>query len=514
MSELNIMNDEFNYIKSVSYEHIKKNGQYFTNHDIADFMCSWACKNAKTVLDPAVGNSIFFSYTKKYNQNCELIGYEIDQKILQYFGNPLHANIINEDYLLNGWNNKFDAIVCNPPYNKFQAITNRGEILESIYTNTGIKYSGYTNLYILFLIKSIHQLSDKGRLAYIIPSEFMNSDYGTDIKQLLIDRKLLRAIINFENNNEIFFNAITTCCILLLDYEPKNDAVFYNLSSIEQLSHCFTGDKYDHHLRVKYKYLKANKKWRPYISQESSTEYTNLKSVYEFCHVTRGIATGANDFFCFSLKKAEQMGIPKECLERCICRSSDITTPIFDTKDFEDLSNANKTVYLLNVTNEDYEQVKDYIKFGEENGVNRKYLPSCRTPWYSMEKKNIAPIWVSSACRKKIKFVRNIAMAKSLTTFHSIFIHPNYNQYIDLIFCYFLTPVAQTIIRENRKELGNGLEKFQPNDLNNAKMLDIEVISSSDKAKVKKIYEKIKISPSQIYVKQLNEIFYQYLVAQ
>ena len=72
------------------------------------------------------------------------------RKILAYFGNPTNAIIKNENYLLDGWDIKYDSIVCNPPYNRFQSISNRYEILDSIYQHTGIKYSSYTNLYILF----------------------------------------------------------------------------------------------------------------------------------------------------------------------------------------------------------------------------------------------------------------------------------------------------------------------------------------------------------------------------
>lgn len=229
------MKNEMAYTKGVAASHIKSFGQYFTKYEVADFMCSWACGEADTMLDPAVGNSVFLKYARKHNSNCRLTGFEIDSEILEYFGNPANANIINEDYLLNNWEKKYDAIVCNPPYNRFQAVGNRNEILDAIYAHTGVKYSGYTNLYILFLLKSIYQLSDKGRLAYIIPTEFMNSKYGTAIKQLLIDKNLLRAIINFKNDNEMFFNATTTCCIILLDHDEKEQVCFYNLHSIDEL---------------------------------------------------------------------------------------------------------------------------------------------------------------------------------------------------------------------------------------------------------------------------------------
>lgn len=507
------MNKEISYTKSVGAKHIRTYGQYFTQYKVADFMCAWAGRNAITMLDPAAGNSIFLTYVKKYNPQCILTGYEIDSTILNYFGNPSSAKLINDDYLLNDWDSKYDAIICNPPYNRFQAIENRDDIIDSIYEHTGVRYSGYTNLYILFLIKSIFQLSETGRLAYIIPSEFLNSKYGTDVKKLLIEKKLLRAIINFENDNEMFFNATTTCCILLLDNEDKKYADFYNLTSVEQLKLEMFQDTIVPSVRVEYCQLSAADKWRSYLNQETPVEYEHLKPISQFCSISRGIATGANDFFCFSLQKAKEYNIPESYLSKCICHSADVKSPIFSDTDYEDLSNSGKTVYLLDVSSKDYDAIKSYIKMGEANGINKKYLPSCRKPWYSMEQKTAAPIWVSSACRENIKFVRNLALTKSLTTFHSVFVNAEYKDSTDLIFCYFLTPIAQTIIRENRKELGGGLIKFQPNDLNTANMLDLNIISTKDILRVSEIYQTMTVHYSYTLVEQLNAIFSEYLLS-
>lgn len=225
---------------------------------------------------------------------------------MDYFGNPAGADIINDDYLLRDWEKKYDAIICNPPYSRFQAVENRNEVLKVIYEHTGEKYSGYTNLYTLFLLKSIYQLSDKGRLAYIIPSEFMNSKYGTAIKQLLINKKLLRAIINFKNDNEMFFNATTTCCLILLDHEEKEQVCFYNLQSVDDLTLNILEEGNSRVSRVGYDQLTASEKWRLFINQEHIATFNNLVPVSHFCRVSRGIATGANDFFVLHAQERKQ----------------------------------------------------------------------------------------------------------------------------------------------------------------------------------------------------------------
>lgn len=493
------MKKEVFYSKSVGSEHVKTFGQYFTNDAIADFMTKWACFGADHMLDPAVGNSVFFRYAKKNYPACRLTGFEIDKTILDFFGNPTGADLRIEDYLMSDWDTQYDAIVCNPPYHKFQSVTDRKEILQEIWEHTGIKYSGYTNLYSLFLLKSIVQISEKGRLAYIVPTEFLNSAYGIPIKELLLAQKLIKAIVHFPDNAKLFFHATTTCCILLLDHSPKESVSFINIHSMEDLKELPEHPK--HSVRVRYSKLKPEEKWRSYLNHEEMQTYQNLRNISDFCYVSRGIATGANDFFCLSASEIEQYKIPPSCISPCICRSSDVTKPVFTSSDFAALHAAGKKVCLLDAKEEDADSLKAYLSYGIQCGIPSKYLPARRNPWFSMEQKPAAPIWISSACRNTIKVVRNLAEVKSLTTFHSVFVKDEYVRYTDIIFCCLLTPTAQNILRENRKELGNGLDKFQPNDLNSAKMPDITLLSEEDFCAILQIYNEMKkqYRPQQIH---------------
>jgi adenine-specific DNA-methyltransferase len=75
-----------------------------------------------------------------------------------------------------------------------------------------------------------------------------------------------------------------------------------------------------------------------------------------------------------------------------------------------------------------------------------------------------------------LRFIRNETDSKNLTTFHSIYIKESnlFNKIdIDLLFAYLLTDTAKNIFSDNRREYGNGLTKFEPNDLNNSYILNI-----------------------------------------
>ena len=53
------MEQEKIYAKQAGYKHLKALGQFFTPKAVAEFMCNWAGKNAKNMLDPGAGNSVF-----------------------------------------------------------------------------------------------------------------------------------------------------------------------------------------------------------------------------------------------------------------------------------------------------------------------------------------------------------------------------------------------------------------------------------------------------------------------
>jgi adenine-specific DNA-methyltransferase len=92
--------------------------------------------------------------------------------------------------------------------------------------------------------------------------------------------------------------------------------------------------------------------------------------------------------------------------------------------------------------------------------------------------------------RTGLKFVRNEAGIRNLTTFHCIYSVNNLFCKIDieLLFAYLLTDVAKQIFNDNRREYGNGLKKFEPNDLNNALMLDLSKLKKEKKKQISDLF--------------------------
>lgn len=497
---------EQKYIASTSLEHRKKYAQFFTPEKIAEFMCQWILqgKQKTHVLEPAYGLGIF-SRILAQNSTLAIDAYEIDKQIYASAVNacPKGVNLRNEDYFMCDWDAKYDAIICNPPYLKFHDYNNITYIPD-VNCHLGTKLNGFTNLYALFLLKSITQLQEGGRLAYIIPSEFLNSDYGVEVKRALIQSNTLQHIIVIDFTECAFDNALTTACILLCEKSSNSISVRFSLiNSIEGLNNSLK-----EYVEYKTSELDANIKWKSYYEGGNSRKYNHLIPFSKFAKVSRGIATGANEYFTFKRSKVDRYNIPEKCLMPCICKAIDAPQTFFTQTQFKKLLNEDKAVYLFNGSAAPKNtSVLSYIHLGEESGVNKRYLTASRSPWYALENRTPAPIWVSVFNRNGLRFIRNEANIYNLTTFHCVY-PKNTEVDVDILFAYLITDVAKEIFLDNSRQYGNGLVKFEPNDLNKGMVPDLTLLNTQERSFIKEVYRFIKHTLKEKEgIQLLNEFF-------
>lgn len=493
---------------------MKKNdlGQIYTPQPIAKFMAKWVLeKNDKILLDPAVGLGIFLTESKKICPNLKISSFEIDNETVNKLKElcEFDFDLYKADYLNSFNNKKYPAIICNPPYKKFQQIPNRIQYNKIFYDKYGIKLSGYSNLYIYFLIKSINELEKNGRCCYIIPYEFLNTGYGQIVKQYLLDLKIIKHIIKFDSNLKIFNNAITTSCILCLEKTINNYIDFISIDDIKKLNFPFGSDMVKTYNIAD---IDSKEKWSQYFTSKPNRKYNNLIKFSTIAVAKRGIATGNNSFFVLNQEKIKKINLSKNVCIPCITKASYIENFVITDDYVKQLIDENKSMFIFDGTKSLTRYDFDYIKYGEKVDVNKTYLIAHRTPWFSVENKQIAPILISVFSRDKLKVVRNEAKIKHLATFHGIYFNNANSNLITLFYCYLITPIAQEILRLNKREYGEGLTKFEPNDLNNALIFDIFKLSSKDKFKINKIYNLLKKDNDLKHINELNDIFLKYIV--
>jgi adenine-specific DNA-methyltransferase len=466
---------ESDYILESPIRHRKDFGQFFTPSSVARLMAKWVMKDhPRTILDPAFGLGIFYDEIKKINsyKKVQFTGYEIDEHILSYLNPDESATdlkIINGDYL-EARNSTFDGVICNPPYMRFQKFLKRHNVLPEIEKQTGKKLAGYSNIASVFLVKAIKELNFNGNLAFIMPFEFFNTGYGKEIKKSLLENHLLKQIIVFSNEKDIFPNATTTVCVLLCKNDEKEESIkITHIETNEEINKISDISNF-YQQKIKPSDLPYNKKWSPIIlssfsGQETPSGFCKLSLYGSFM---RGIATGANDFFALTKSKIEDLNIDDNNLCECITKSQQIRKAIFTRDDFCTLYNADKPVYCLDVKDHEKQEIRNYIKQGEILKYHTRYLTKTRSPWYKIECRKPAPILFGVFSRGRLKVIRNLTTVINFTCFHSFYPNMFGEQLINKLFVYLLSDTGQEIIKTNKRSYGDNLDKFEPGDLNDS----------------------------------------------
>jgi len=495
---------EVEYVGSTSVAHRKDYGQFFTPLPVARLMIRWVLADAPaSVLDPAFGLGVFYDAAEQsgnFHDEQRFVGYEIDDRILSHFArcaSPENLEVRHQDYL--GVRvGPFEGIVCNPPYMRFQKFLNRFEVLPRIERQIGGKLLGYANVASVFLVKSLHELSEHGRLAFIMPFEFFNAGYGREIKRQLLQGNLLKQIVVFSNEKEIFPDAVTTVCVLLCQKNRRAKPIkITQIASLAELDQ--VGDVGEYYQReIEAEKLPFDQKWTPILRSLFAERQCPDEFVKLSCYGTfkRGLATGANAFFGLAKTTVAQWGLNPCDMRRCITRSRQIRKPVFTDDDFDRLYEMNQPVHCLAVTRHDDEHLREYIAEGERQGYHQRYLTRVRNVWYELEHRTPAPILFGVFSRGRLKVVRNFTDAVNFACFHAFYPNVFGAQLVDKLFVYLLSDHGQEILKTNKRSYGDDLDKFEPGDLNECLCPNQAQLDLLDGNDVKNILEVAKTDES------------------
>ncbi len=128
-------------------------GQVFTPDAVVEQMLALRRRRGRT-LDPAAGDGAF----SRRIDGCEAI--EIDPAVA-----PPSARVM--DFFALPLEEKFDTIIGNPPYVRFQDIPRR-----TLARLDSALFDRRSNLYLYFIEKSVRHLRAGGELIFIVPREF------------------------------------------------------------------------------------------------------------------------------------------------------------------------------------------------------------------------------------------------------------------------------------------------------------------------------------------------------
>jgi hypothetical protein len=437
-------------------------------------------------LDPAVGTGSFFSAFRQVfpaGRIDSALGFEVDT----HYGEPAtHIwrdtgfTIRLADFTASEPSVPFNLVICNPPYVRHHHLQNGDKLRLQAKTAcaSGMKISGLAGLYCHFLGLSHSWMAEGGIAGWLIPSEFMDVNYGKAIKRYLLEKVTLLKIHRFDPDDVQFADALVSSAVVWFRKTPppENHKVSFTFGGSLLEPRCSRD--------VLAEDLAREAKWTRFPKATGTGAKEARAVIADFFHIRRGIATGDNAFFILDRKEIVAKNLPME-LFRPILPSPRYLVENEILADADGYPLLERQLFLLDTKlpeetiKERYPALYAYLEEGKAEDVHERYLCRNRTPWYSQENRPSAPIVCTYLGRSNTKsgrpfrFILNNSMATVANVYLALYPKPQLakavSQNPSLIRSVWevlnrITP--EQLLGESRV-YGGGLHKLEPNELAN-----------------------------------------------
>ncbi len=445
-------------------------------------------------LDPAFGTGSFFSALLQSvpMESIEVAkGFELDT----YYGEPTCA--LWQDTLLEleladftrmkapvEEENRFSLLICNPPYVRHHYITNgeKARLQDATKAACGVRIAGLAGLYCYFLGLS-HTWMQRGAVAgWLIPSEFMDVNYGEAVKRYLLDKVTLFRIHRFDPSEVQFDDALVSSALVWFRNVPPPAG--------HQVEFTFGGSLFAPRVvrSVPVVALRKETKWTrfPLSDARKETAHYRLSDLFT---IKRGIATGDNKFFILTKDEIIARDLPFEVF-RPILPSPRYVLVNEVESDQEGAPVLDRQLFLLDCrlpeseVRERFPKLWTYLERGKGT-VSERYLCRSRKVWYFQEERPPAPILCTYLGRSDAKngrpfrFIFNHSQATAANVYLLLYPKPLLARAIARDHSLLrriwqtLNDLSPSSILGEGRVYGGGLHKLEPKELGNVDVTPI-----------------------------------------
>lgn len=396
-----------NFMENESAQKLR--GGYYTPVDLASFMAQWVKEiDAISILEPSCGDGAFFEAFKNVQgfAKANVLGFELDEieaakaKSRASDAGLKKAHIRSQDFLqfavdeITGGNQKFDAVVGNPPFVRYQYLPAPFQAkAEQIFRELNLPFTKHTNAWVPFVLASISMLRPGGRLAMIVPAEIIHVTHAQSLRSYL-GRECRRMVII--DPEDLWFSGTLQGAVILLAEKkrsksdkieglgmyPVKGRAFLRISP----SDIFGAPQAINGKTVQGKWTRALLDYEMRSLFDELTDHDEVFQFHEIAKVDVGIVTGANKFFLVPDETVKRHKLSKWA-HPMFGRSEHCPGIIYDEAQHE--ANAQKG----HPTNFLWFQEKGrpvdaaaraYIKLGEDEELHTRYKCRVRSPWYTV----------------------------------------------------------------------------------------------------------------------------------
>ena len=435
-------------------------------------------------LEPAVGTGSFFSALSKVckpKQIVSAVGVELDPLFAET-ASRLWAerglDVVQGDFtkLEPPSSRRFNLVITNPPYVRHHHLGSEEKVRLSAQVSRSLRLSisGLAGLYCYFLLHAHDWMEENGLGIWLIPSEFMDVNYGDTLRRYLSENVTLIQIHRFCPTDVQFSDALVSSAVLIFRkaLPPPKHAVRFSFGGPIECP--------ENAAVVALDTVRRSRKWTqfPKNTVVRRREELNLGDLFT---IKRGLATGANKFFILTEARVLDWNIPQAFVKSILPGPRYLQQDVIETLK-DGTPNVSPRLYLLDCAeSEECIKVKwprfyEYLEQGKAAKIHESYLASHRALWYSQEQRPSAPFLCTYMGRSRngkhpFRFIWN----RSQATAHNVYLLLYPKSSLQVAFTRFpelegrvfetlqeITPVQ--LLSEGRV-YGGGLHKVEPKEL-------------------------------------------------
>ena len=367
-------------------------GDVFTSQWVVNFMLDLIGytpdKNLSLyrVLEPSFGQGDFLieiqkriiRSAKRFKFNASAImsnniyGCEIDdskynkcvEELRVAMPNFIPLKLKNEDFLTSSWDIKFDFIIGNPPYIRYENIPK--EALNS-YKMKFYTFHYRCDLYVLFYEHSLKNLSENGRHCFICSNRWLKNEYGKKLRALISSYYKLENIIDVEKLDVFKESVLAYPSITLIsNAEPDKYVKISTVSDLAELKLPISTTQ---------KEIRNSDNWDNLFVSVDIDDLTTIEA--QGFKVGIGVATGADKIFISTKLK----DIVENELLLPIVNAKDLTGNEFRSKGLSVLNPYDSNGDIIDLSK--FPKAKKYLESFKPVLEKRHIVKNGRV-WYSL----------------------------------------------------------------------------------------------------------------------------------